>query len=447
MLFNKDSKQYYNEKFEYLFNNLKISNYPISTVAKNQFNPRVFAKTISEEDILASPIVTSYSHGSEVAREFCHSKQSFELNGEYYDDFLKICYKISTLKEFKKILSLDFIKTTSFEWIQEKSTSSKILDFTEYFENKVKENVNEYKIWFPISYFCIENNFTFGEISFEEITDELLDSWYTVNNNDEKIIKQMKLASEKDKKILKGYAAGVIKIQAEPILAKSISKEKLDTTLSILRIFEGIVAQPDKVSMCVPKGQENTQSLLTYTTDLHNALLNKQDSSIFSHPPFFILNKEKLSEIKKFTGFKIIDKILKNDNLSAFQETCFNSFIIYSKNSLKIDISDKIIYVLVSLESLLLKSQGEPIQQNVGERFAFYSKQTPKERQEIVTMFKEIYNLRSKFIHHGKEIEHMDIISEFFKSTFYFFIKLMCDLEKFDTKDSFIKHLDEIKFS
>lgn len=78
MLFNKDSKQYYNENFEHLFNNLKISNYINSPIAKNQFNPRVFTHTIDEKDILASPIITSHSpNGIEIARKFFHNNQEF----------------------------------------------------------------------------------------------------------------------------------------------------------------------------------------------------------------------------------------------------------------------------------------------------------------------------------------------------------------------------------
>ncbi|MGB6128126.1 MAG: hypothetical protein WBG30_05195 [Psychrilyobacter sp.] len=95
----------------------------------------------------------------------------------------------------------------------------------------------------------------------------------------------------------------------------------------------------------------------------------------------------------------------------------------------------------------MLKTQGEPIQQNVGERFAFYSKKKSTERKELVKLFRKIYDIRSKFIHHGKEIENMDTISLFMENVFKFFFHLMLDLENFKTKEDFIKHIDEIKFS
>ena len=52
----------------------------------------------------------------------------------------------------------------------------------------------------------------------------------------------------------------------------------------------------------------------------------------------------------------------------------------HSKN----EVADKLVFVLVSLESMLLKDSNEPITKNIGERMAFLIGQSMDERKAII---------------------------------------------------------------
>jgi hypothetical protein len=60
------------------------------------------------------------------------------------------------------------------------------------------------------------------------------------------------------------------------------------------------------------------------------------------------------------------------DKLSRFKQRVRSSILAYSKGITLHDINDRLVYTLSSLEGLLLKNSSEPIQQNLGERMAFY---------------------------------------------------------------------------
>ncbi|MGB6128127.1 MAG: hypothetical protein WBG30_05200, partial [Psychrilyobacter sp.] len=317
-------------------------------VTNSQFIPRINTTTINSIDILDVPVRTNIlPDGSEIERSFVYDNKIISLNNQFHEEFLKICLKISNSKEFKFFISIDFIKATSFYWIQNKYISKLDLDFTTFFEEQVASKVKNYKTWFPISNFFIEENFSIGDVDFQEVTEELVETWYfkDTDEDNKKLTDTIKLMCEKDKKELKGYAMGVVKVKAEPKLVKNISIEKLDIVLSILRIFEGVIFQPNKKSYCVPKGLENKEASISYITDYQDCLIYKEEILPSSHPLPFKLDKVSLNEIINFEGFKLIDKILKSDSMTPFQETCLNSFIIYSQSSLKRNISDKIIYI------------------------------------------------------------------------------------------------------
>lgn len=109
--------------------------------------------------------------------------------------------------------------------------------------------------------------------------------------------------------------------------------------------------------------------------------------------------------------------------------------------------SDKLVYILVALETLLLKDPNEPIMQNISERMAFVVRDTVEERKSVVRLVKEIYSLRSKFIHHGQSIDNMERLEKFMAEASWFFVKISMDINAYITKEAFMEKLEEMKFS
>ena len=119
---------------------------------------------------------------------------------------------------------------------------------------------------------------------------------------------------------------------------------------------------------------------------------------------------------------------------------------MYSKCTFTPDPIEKVVYILSSLESLLLRDGNEPIQQNLAERFALFSVQKSEERKKIIKTIKQIYAIRSRYLHHGRVSSELELISDFMMLVWRFYITLLENITKFDTREKFLNAIDEIKY-
>ena len=155
-----------------------------------------------------------------------------------------------------------------------------------------------------------------------------------------------------------------------------------------------------------------------------------------------IIDMFKMGELNNY------NKLLCIEDLSEYQEKLLDAVNIYSKNTLRYDIFDKLLYMLVGLETMFLRNSSEPIQQNVGERMAFLIGKDIRERKDIVTTLREIYSIRSKFIHHGATfIAETNLLRKFMNYTFLCFSKLVVLMDNYKTKDELLNDLDNLKLS
>ena len=139
--------------------------------------------------------------------------------------------------------------------------------------------------------------------------------------------------------------------------------------------------------------------------------------------------------------------MLASKNRTKFQETLLDALLLYSRSTREKDLAGKLVYTLVAMESVLLRNDNEPIQQNVGERMAFINANTVEERQRIIRNLKAAYTLRSRFIHHGHTIDQRETVWQFMISAWSLFTTLAKFSQRFETKDELIDHLEAMKLS
>lgn len=152
-----------------------------------------------------------------------------------------------------------------------------------------------------------------------------------------------------------------------------------------------------------------------------------------------IIDNEKISLFKN-CGFEILSDILAREdrNRKEFQQRLLSSLKWYSNSSLMKNPSDKLVYIFVALESLLLRGKDEPIQNIMGDTMAFLISSNRDERLSIVKNLKDAYSLRSKFVHHGKPIKDfkdLETLKEFMKNAWMFFSFLIQNAERFENID------------
>ena len=135
------------------------------------------------------------------------------------------------------------------------------------------------------------------------------------------------------------------------------------------------------------------------------------------------------------------------DTSTEFRRSLYDALILYSRQTLAVEVSDKLVFTLSALESMLLRDGNEPIQKNLGERMAFLIGQTAQARKDIVQNIEGVYRIRSAFVHHGQTSRHVEIVDRFLVNAWTTFSRLMDLSVKYRTKAALLGALEDLKMS
>jgi hypothetical protein len=132
-----------------------------------------------------------------------------------------------------------------------------------------------------------------------------------------------------------------------------------------------------------------------------------------------------------------------NNKGTELRKSLYEAILIYSRNNLTTDLSEKLLFVLVSLESLLLRDGTEAIQGNLAERLAFLAGPTLDERKAIVETTRTVYRLRSNFVHHGKAVEEVEALEQFLDYAWRALATVLTEVDKFASHADLISYLND----
>jgi hypothetical protein len=132
---------------------------------------------------------------------------------------------------------------------------------------------------------------------------------------------------------------------------------------------------------------------------------------------------------------------------TSFRQNLYDALLMYSRNSVAIEPADKLVYILVALESMLLRGENEPLAKNVGERLAFLVGESKEKRIAVKENAVEIYTHRSGFVHHGRSIKDLDVLATFMLNAWTCFNVLLVNMDRYQTKDQLIDALEDRKMA
>jgi hypothetical protein len=236
-----------------------------------------------------------------------------------------------------------------------------------------------------------------------------------------------------------------MKLNAEPQRAYEIAFEESEKVLGILRFFSDAALFPQSVSYCVLLGRENYEKY--HRILVEDGKISKHSEAVLSNiSPFYVLNNQDIQEAF-LGGMKELSDLLAKDNRTDFEDELLNAVFQYSKSCLAKDVSDKLVYIRVALESMLLRDSNEPIQKNIGERMAVLFGTNVEERKAIIGNVTKTYALRSSFIHHGKKVslDDIDILFQFMMNAWRSLYEILQIITRNPsiTREKFFSNLDD----
>lgn len=174
--------------------------------------------------------------------------------------------------------------------------------------------------------------------------------------------------------------------------------------------------------------------------------LQEHSGFVYEGFPYWDIDDAQLLMFEK-AGLEILSNLLVQERRTEFQEKLLDSLFFYSRSSLARNLLDKLVYILVALESILLKNENEPIQQNISERMAVVIGRDVGERNSIISNVKKVYSLRSQFLHHGHTTEDLETLKAFMLNAWKFFCQLIRNANRFDTREQLINVIEEDKLT
>jgi len=399
---------------------------------------------ITRKDIIGDVIIDLIGNHNEFAGFIIErSGKTVGICDEGCIKYKKICDQINKIRDVSNIASIHFISDTLKAWLILKYDGAEQSTFSEYLIKYLTDKCKKYNIYIPIPFTSSEVDFAIGNMVFTTITEDFIESYYNKSEEIDSLVNNRRLCINKVKKEYQGYLFGIFEAFAEPTKVKELAYAYLADVLAIIRLFEPANMDPERTSGLYEYGWKNQEKEIYFEYDQNTELFreaNKLRDDIM-HIHFKV---ELIDIIKNSSICKLLEKANKND----FQIDLMNSIRIYSKSTLKKDIYDKLLYILVGLESILLRNDSEPIQQNLSDRIAFACGKNITERKSIVSIVKKVYSIRSGFIHHGNtSFEEYQSIEQFMKIAFNMFLSLANNSESFKTKLECIDAIEKIKYS
>ena len=423
------------------------------------FRPgRPFAATFGEGDLSGFEITgKGDAFGGTTARYFEHEGRRFGLEGEQYQALARLSEGVQRTKAFREVVSTKWVEDTILDWIKTGFGGGAAPALGDYLAERCEEDVSEHELWFPVSNLSVESDLGFGRVVFTTISEEMMDRWEEAAQK----AKEEGIAAgrgegypapvdyyiHRKRQELQGLAAATVTVKAEPKRAFEVALRESERAVAALSVYQvAATTIPEVTSYCALLGRENEEEIRHLEVqggDIRSDAVQGVAKPVLH----WHLSDEEVSKNKRSFGFDNVSELLSSGRRSPFQDLLLDALLLYSRSTREKDLSGRLVYVLVALESVLLRNDSEPIQQNVGERMAFLIADTLDKRKAAIRNLKDAYALRSRFVHHGHTIDQLETVRRFLLDAWVLFLELAKSSRKYDTKEQLIDDLEAMKLS
>lgn len=439
----------YNKKADDLLD--LVDEFPPDNVQQEGFSSELhIAASLTDKDIIGDiEVATSDYRGNTIARFFHFNGKKYGLSEENYKKLKDVAERIQLLPGIRNKLSCSFVEKNLFSWLCNRYKKIETSQFyLEFLTNETRDIVKQTTSWVPIANLEVQSAFPISKSKIIPISKEVMDNWEKnmgalAGENKEKVIEYFR----QKRKAYQGLAAVVTTIEAEPEYAFDYALEEAQKITSVLGIFSSATLMPDIKCLSNIKGSEN-MSQATIFFESSNGHLSTTTSRILDKASmkYWRLSQKEIIEIRK-VGLDKISSLLTTEPLKGFQESVLNAIFLYSKSAFTSDPVEKVVYILSSLESILLKNENESIQQNLSERIAIFTAHGLEERKSIIKIIKSIYGVRSRYLHHGHTSLELKLIADFMLKVWLFYMQLLENIDRFSTQEEFVNAIDDQKLS
>jgi hypothetical protein len=365
--------------------------------------------------------------------------------GDNFERIKKLARGFEKQSAIKGQISEEFLVDEVFNWLRgtlERERSDALCD---HIAEQCSQAIEEQEIWIPVHGTYARDDFQLGGVEFRTVSKAMMEEWFARIPPEQRKDPGALYAIHRERSRMQGVIAARIRVKAELQKARETAHVAANEAIGLLRFLSHVNWTSKIVSYCAPLGRENT-ALAVELFVKNGAIANSRKTAIDQgHPSWDVDHARAMSP----GVFESLQELAADRKKTAFRRDLYDALQLHSRNSVAASVSHKMVFVIASIESLLLRDSNEPIQKNLAERMAFIVGKTLDERKAIVTNVEEFYRIRSGLIHHGQEatVQDIQVIDKFFFYVWWTFRHLIAELDRYETKDQLLRHLEDLKLS
>ena len=401
---------------------------------------------IGETDIVGevSQGIMDYG-GNVVTRSFRKNGRSYGFTPDDYRSVSALAGSIVKQRDVRHLASKAYVEEKLVAWARRAAAAEE--GFCAFLSSSASEDVKRRELLVPIANLQTTEPFRLGNVTIETISKDVIDAWeqsVPVEEAETERSRQLQAYFVGLREKLQGYAAARLEVIAEPKRASEIATETAERTTLYLAMYSVAILVPDVRAASVLRGSEYVRQSTVIELSSGGAPLIS--SHVLEHAAAmpWLIDARVLADMRS-RGFEELSALLRLERLNGFQEAVLNALALYCKAAFTGDPIDKLVYVLASLDSLLLKNQSEPIGQNLRERMAFFLTKDGQERKRIIESVQFAYSLRSNYLHHAETEHEHDRIAEFLAIAAMFYGRVLACANGFMDRLAFIQAIDDVK--
>ena len=412
-------------------------------------------KSIAEKIIkLAENTQDLFSSGGKMERMISQHGVSYKFTDEYVELLDNLIADLLIKDRLNEKFSEAYIRS------EIESIISKLIKDGD--SRRLKENINQFAsdlerycqiqtVYMPL--FGVEllgdpikiGNLTLRRMD-DNSTNRLIELFISILNTcqgDEASKKQtIKLEIEQINKYVRNKTCALFEVGAETGRALELAEKETRRVIDLLRYAIPSLYSTDKRVVIGLQGEYSNQLRYVPIISAIGDSLNIQRHNV---GPLFPLelSPQNIDHMKKI-GLFTLGELLERDNLNEFEKTLLLSIEWFSRSQTQLELKNKLLNLITSLETLLTPGGNEPIQRSISQGVAIILNDDPIRRKKLKDRLIELYKYRSTLIHGRKnEVLNSDVreLTHIVGSLIMVLIK-MKDQCQFESKDDLLNWIE-----
>lgn len=318
------------------------------------------------------------------------------LSGPAADNFTKLAFDVVARRELREACSQKFAERSLTDWMRARVLGTATCSWTETFVQHLAASVKTYSFRVPLVGMVAGSPFAVGPYRVSFIT--AADVEELVSRSPEHLRGALR---ERETKLYQGKCCVDGEVTAEPSKAADLALDAAEDVVRALRLVHP--AAFDIGTRC-ELGVMDRVHVPGWHVFLRSGAEKPRVSKGTDYSgdvPFAYSAAD--HKLLGQLGLDAASRFLTTSEPSALHRKAWSALAIFARGLELGTWRDKLINALVAAETLLLKSETEPIQHSLGLRMAHFVCDSLADRKALISELHFAYRARSAFIHHGRD--------------------------------------------